>query len=127
MPRNARIFLMLGTLAALAGVALGAFGAHALRSRLTADMLALWKTAVEYDFYHALGLLAIGLLTVHFPRAPILAWSGWCMIAGVILFSGSLYMLALTGARWLGLITPFGGIALILAWALLLAALLRAD
>jgi len=127
MPANARIFLVLGTLAALLGVGLGAFGAHALKTRLSADALALWKTATEYQFYHALGLLAIGLLSVHFPRVPMLAWSGWCMTLGVILFSGSLYALALAGARWLGLITPFGGIALILAWGLLLAALLGAD
>lgn len=127
MARTARLFLTLGALAALLGVGLGAFGAHALKAGLTADMLELWKTAVEYQFFHALGLLAVGLLGVHFPRARLLAWSGWCMIVGVILFSGSLYALALGGARWLGVITPFGGMALILAWGLLLAALVRAG
>ena len=127
MPRNAKIFLALGALACLLGVALGAFGAHALKARLSAEMLALWKTGVEYHFYHALGLLAIGILALHFPRTWLLLWSGWLMLAGVILFSGSLYALALTGATWLAMITPFGGVAFIVAWALLLAAVLRAD
>ena len=126
MPRNAKIFLALGALAALLGVALGAFGAHALKPRLSPEMLALWKTGVEYHFYHALGLLAIGIL-LHFPHTRLLLWSGWLMLAGVMLFSGSLYGFALTGAAWLAMITPFGGVAFLLAWALLLAAVLRAD
>jgi uncharacterized membrane protein YgdD (TMEM256/DUF423 family) len=116
--------LSLGAFAAFLGVALGAFGAHALKARLSADMLAVWKTAVEYQFNHALGLLAIGLLALHFPRARLLAWSGGLMAAGVLLFSGSLYALALTGAGWLGLVTPFGGASLLAAWGLLLAAVL---
>ncbi len=125
MPRIAKTYLCLGALAAFLGVALGAFGAHALRGRLSGDMLALWKTAVDYHFYHALGLLAIGLLALHQPGSRLLAWSGALMAAGVILFSGSLYALALSGAGALGWITPFGGVSLLLAWAFLLAALLK--
>ncbi len=124
MRGTAKIFLTLGAFAGLTGVALGAFGAHLLKPRLSADMLALWKTAVEYHFYHALGLAAIGLLALHLPRSRPLAWAGWLMTAGVILFSGSLYALALSGAGWLGLVTPFGGVSLLLAWGFVLAALL---
>ena len=124
MPNTSKVLLTLGALAALLAVALGAFGAHALKARLSEEMLSVWKTAVDYQFYHALGLLALGLLALHFPGSRLLAWSGSFMAAGVIVFSGSLYALALTGARWFGLVTPFGGVALILAWALLIAALL---
>ncbi len=125
--KTANMFLCIGALAAFLGVALGAFGAHALRTRLTAEMLSVWKTAVEYQFYHALGLLAVGLLTLHRPASRLLAWSGGLMTAGVILFSGSLYALALSGAGWLGFVTPFGGVSLLLAWACVLAALLRRE
>jgi uncharacterized membrane protein YgdD (TMEM256/DUF423 family) len=119
---QARIFLILGSLSALVGVALGAFGAHALKERLSAEMLNVWHTAVEYNFIHALGLLIIGVLVLHFPASNLLRWSGWLMFAGIVLFSGSLYALALTGTRILSAITPFGGVLFIVAWALLAAA-----
>jgi uncharacterized membrane protein YgdD (TMEM256/DUF423 family) len=119
---HARIFLILGSLSALVGVALGAFGAHALRERLSSEMLNVWHTAVEYHFIHALGLLIVGILLLHFPTSGLLRWSGWLMFAGIVLFSGSLYVLALTGTRILGAITPFGGVLFIVAWALLAAA-----
>ncbi len=124
MSPTAKVILSLGALAALLAVALGAFGAHALKARLSEEMLSVWKTAVDYHFYHALGLLALGLLALHLPGSRLLVWSAALMAAGVILFSGSLYALALTGARWLGLVTPFGGVSLILAWALVIATLL---
>ena len=88
-------------------------------------MLAVWHTGVEYHVYHALGLLALGIIAARLPESDLVKWSGWLMAAGIVLFSGSLYLLALTGTRWLGAITPFGGAAWIIAWALLAAAILR--
>jgi uncharacterized membrane protein YgdD (TMEM256/DUF423 family) len=126
MAATAKIFLVLGAAAALAAVLLGAFGAHALKARLDADALALWRTAVEYHFWHALGLLAIGLVAAQMPGSALLKASGWVMLAGIVLFSGSLYLLALTGARALGAATPVGGVAFLAAWALFAAAVLRA-
>lgn len=123
---TAKLFIALGALAALLAVLLGAFGAHALRARLGPDMLAIWRTGVEYHFYHALGLLAVGLLAMHLPESSPLRWSGWLMFAGILVFSGSLYILALSGVRWWGAITPIGGTAFIAAWALFAAAVLRA-
>lgn len=112
----ARTFLLIGALAAALAVVLGAFGAHALKARLGADLLAVWRTAVEYHFYHALALLAAGLLLLHFPASAAIRWSGFLFVAGLLLFSGSLYGLALSGVRWLGAITPFGGLAFIAGW-----------
>ncbi|MGC2519322.1 MAG: DUF423 domain-containing protein [Burkholderiales bacterium] len=126
MTTNTRLFLSLGGLTALAAVALGAFGAHALKDRLPLEMLAVWRTGVEYHFYHALGLIAVGLLAAQLPGSALLKWSGWLMFAGIALFSGSLYLLAATGTRWLGAVTPVGGAAFLAAWALFVAAVLRA-
>ena len=120
-----KLFILLGAAAGAAGVVLGAFGAHALKTRLAPDMLAVWQTAVQYHFWHALGLVAVGIIALHLPGSTALKWSGWLMVAGLVLFSGSLYALALTGARWLGAITPFGGTAWIAAWLLLAWAALR--
>jgi uncharacterized membrane protein YgdD (TMEM256/DUF423 family) len=126
MSVTAKLFILLGALAGAAGVALGAFGAHALKARLAPDMLAVWQTAVQYHFWHALALVAIGILVAtSLPASTALKWSGWLMVAGLALFSGSLYALALTGARWLGAITPFGGAAWIVAWVLFAWAVLR--
>ena len=105
----AKLFVSLGALAAALGVALGAFGAHALKARLSADMLAVWQTAVQYHLWHALGLVAIGLLAQHLPASVPVRVAGWLMLAGIVLFSGSLYALALSGTRSLGAIAPFGG------------------
>lgn len=126
MTTNAKLFLIPGGLAALAAVVLGAFGAHALKDRLPPEMLAVWRTGVEYHFYHALGLIAVGLLAAQWPDSALLKWSGALMLAGIALFSGSLYLLAATGAKWLGAVTPVGGAAFIAAWALFVAAVLRA-
>jgi uncharacterized membrane protein YgdD (TMEM256/DUF423 family) len=125
MATTAKLFLVLGSAAALAAVLLGAFGAHALKARLDADALALWRTAVEYHFYHALGLLAVGVVAAHLPGSALLRGSGWTMLAGIVVFSGSLYALALSGHRWLGALTPLGGVAFIASWLLLAAAVLR--
>lgn len=114
-----RIFLALGAINAFLCVALGAFGAHGLKQRLSADMLAVYQTGVQYHFYHALGLIAVGLVLLHFPASRFVAFSGWLMLTGIVLFSVSLYVLSLTGIRGLGVITPFGGVAFLSAWALL--------
>jgi uncharacterized membrane protein YgdD (TMEM256/DUF423 family) len=126
MTTSAKLFLAMGGLAALAAVALGAFGAHALKSRVSAEVLAAWHTGVEYHVYHALGLLAVGLAATQLADSALLKWSGWLMLAGIALFSGSLYALALSGERWLGAVTPIGGTAFLAAWALFVAAVLRA-
>ena len=125
MPAIAKYFILLGALAGAAGVALGAFGAHALKARLSPDMLAVWQTAVQYHFWHALALVAIGVVALSLPASTALKWAGWLMVAGLVLFSGSLYVLALSGARWLGAVTPFGGVAWIAAWVLLAIAVLK--
>lgn len=125
MPPAAKLFLVLGGLAGAAGVALGAFGAHALKARLAPDMLQVWQTAVQYHLWHALALLGCGLLALHLPASAPLRWAGALMAAGIVLFSGSLYALALTGMRSLGAVTPFGGAAWIVAWLLVAWAALR--
>ena len=106
-------------------VAFGAFGAHALRGRLSAEMLTIWKTANEYHFYHVLVLLLVGVIARQ-GRLPGLDVSAGCFIAGTLIFSGSLYLLALTGTRWLGAITPIGGLLLLAGWAWLAWSLWRA-
>jgi uncharacterized membrane protein YgdD (TMEM256/DUF423 family) len=126
MAAGARLFLALGGATALLAVALGAFGAHALKGRVTPEMLAVWHTGIEYHVFHALGLLAVGLVAAQLPDSAALKWSGWLMLAGIVLFSGSLYALALSGERWLGAVTPVGGVAFLAAWALFIAAAVRA-
>lgn len=113
-----RLFFALGALSAGLGVALGAFGAHALKARLSPDMLAVWETGVRYQLVHALGLLAVAWALARWPGSAVQA-SGWLFVAGTLLFSGSLYALALSGVRGLGAVTPLGGAAWIVGWALL--------
>lgn len=113
-----RIFLTLGAVNAFLCVALGAFGAHSLKQTLSTDMLAVYQTGVQYHFYHALGLIAVGLVLFQFPTSRLVAFSGWLMLAGIVLFSASLYILSLTGIRGLGVITPFGGLSFLTGWAL---------
>lgn len=127
MPTLAKGFLVAGALAAMLAVLLGAFGAHALRAKLTPELLAIYQTGVQYHFWHALGLLGIALSLPHFPEAAALKWAGWLMLAGILIFSGSLYLLTVTGARWLGAITPIGGTAFIVAWALFAWGVLRSS
>jgi len=123
---SARLFLLFGASYGLLGVAFGAFGAHALRARLAPDLLAVFHTGVEYQFYHAFALLAVGVLLLLKP-APALPVAGWCFALGVLLFSGSLYALALTGTRWLGAITPLGGLLFLAGWGALFWGVLRGD
>ncbi|WP_293373458.1 DUF423 domain-containing protein [Nevskia sp.] len=110
--------VLLGALYGFIGVAFGAFGAHALRSRLTPELLAVWRTGVEYQFWHALALIAVGLLATTRP-GPLANAAGWCFAIGVLLFSGSLYALTLSGVRVLGAVTPVGGLLFLIGWALL--------
>ena len=113
-----RTFLLAGAVAAFIAVAFGAFGAHGLRGRLTPDMLAVFETGVRYQMYHALALLLVAALVPRLPGNAILA-AGWLFVAGIALFSGSLYLLAVTGVTVLGAITPIGGVAFLAGWALL--------
>ena len=108
---NAKFCLLVAALALAAAVALGAFGAHALKGHLSAEMLAIYQTAVQYHFWHALGLLGVGVLMTGSPDETALAGIAWLLISGLLLFSGTLYLLALTGATWLGAAAPLGGIA----------------
>src|SRR5918996_4442590 len=124
MPPLTRWFLLLGSLSMLLAVLLGAFGAHTLKRSLTPELMAVYETAVQYHFYHALGLLAVALLSLHLPNSVLLKWSGWLLVVGILIFSGSLYGLSIGGARWLGAITPFGGVAFMVAWLLLIVAIL---
>ena len=96
-----------------------------MKSRLAPESFAAYQTAVQYHFWHALGLLAVGILMTQWATAQGLAWAAWLLIAGLIFFSGSLYLLALTGARWLGALTPIGGGAFIAAWVVLAWVALR--
>jgi uncharacterized membrane protein YgdD (TMEM256/DUF423 family) len=120
-----RLFFALGALSGGLGVALGAFGAHGLRARLAADALATFETGVRYQMYHALALLAVAFALTRWPGSALPSAAGWLFVAGTALFSGSLYLLALTGVRWLGAVTPFGGLAFIAGWVCLLVAALR--
>lgn len=119
-----RIFLVAGALSAAISVAAGAFGAHALRARLPADLQAVFETGARYQMYHAVGLALAAWAASRFPGAAA-AWAGWLFLAGTLLFSGSLYALALTGVRTLGAVTPFGGLAFIAGWIALALAALR--
>ena len=113
-----RTFFALGALLAGLAVAAGAFGAHGLRDRLAPDMLAVFETAVRYQMYHALALLAVAWAAARWPGSST-ALAGWLFVAGIVVFSGSLYVLALSGVRWLGAITPLGGLCFLAGWAIL--------
>lgn len=103
-------------------VAFGAFGAHALKHRLDDYARGIFETAVQYQFYHSIALLAVGVIAMSHPQAGLLKSSGWLFLLGMFIFSGSLYLLSLTGVRWLGAVTPLGGLAFIAGWACLAAA-----
>jgi uncharacterized membrane protein YgdD (TMEM256/DUF423 family) len=122
-----RLFLVIGALSGFVAVALGAFGAHALRDRLSPEMLDVFKTGVNYQMYHALALLGVGILLARLSidGSPWLTSAGWLFVAGTVLFSGSLYLLSLTGTTWLGAITPLGGVAFLIGWLALVVGVLR--
>jgi len=114
-----KIFVVLGSLSAFSGVALGAFGAHGLKTKVTPEMLTVWQTGVLYHLVHAIGLLLVGILCQLMPETPMVRNAGWAILLGTVLFSGSLYALVLTGVKPLGMITPFGGVAFLVGWLLL--------
>lgn len=121
-----RTFVVLAALSGCVGVALGAFGAHALRGSLEPRDLEIFETAVRYQLIHAVALLAVGILWTRWPVSTLTA-AGWLMVAGTVVFCGSLYLLVLTDTRWLGAITPLGGVAFIAGWLALAWAALRAP
>jgi uncharacterized membrane protein YgdD (TMEM256/DUF423 family) len=114
-----RTFLLIGSVLGFLGVAIGAFGAHGLRSRLTAEMLAVFETGVRYQMYHVFALLCVAAAIGHFGQARLLVIAGWAFVAGIVIFSGSLYALALSGAGVLGAMTPIGGLGFLIGWACL--------
>lgn len=119
-----KLFFMLGTVFAGLGVVLGAFGAHALRSAMSPGDLATFEVGVRYQMYHALGLVTVAWATTRWDSVAVTA-AGWSFVVGILVFSGSLYLLVVTGQRWLGAITPIGGVAFIFGWALLTWSALR--
>ena len=112
-------FLILGSINGCLAVALGAFGAHGLKARISPELLAVYQTAVQYHTTHTLALLAVGILAHWLPSSIQLQWAGWLFLVGIILFSGSLYLLSAAGLGWLGAITPIGGTAFLAGWILL--------
>ncbi len=119
--------IVTGSLLMALGVVFGAFGAHFVEGLLTPDRFDVYQTAVQYHFYHALGLILIGALSQHMPETKWLKWTGWLLTAGVVIFSGSLYLLTLTDTGWLGAITPIGGAAFIGGWICLCMAVISAK
>jgi uncharacterized membrane protein YgdD (TMEM256/DUF423 family) len=113
-----KTFLLLGAVAAFLAVAIGAFGAHGLRGRLSPEMMAVFQTAVQYHMYHALAIILVAGTMGHLS-GWLIQTAGWCFVAGIILFSGSLYLLAVTGVTVLGAITPIGGLLFLAGWACL--------
>ena len=119
-----RLFVTLGAASAFVAVAAGAFGAHALRARIAPDLLAVFETGARYQMYHALALVAVAWVAARWP-GPLPQWAGWLFVVGTVLFSGSLYALALSGIRWLGAVTPLGGAAFLAGWICLAMAARR--
>ena len=122
----AKLFLALGAMSGALAVMLGAFGAHGLKDKLPVDLMKVYQTGVEYHFYHTFALLAVGLLALKFQSGLATA-SGWAFLAGIVIFSGSLYALALSGVRVLGAITPLGGVLFIAGWVLLAVAVIKTS
>ncbi|MDN7125038.1 DUF423 domain-containing protein [Pseudidiomarina terrestris] len=120
-----KLFAMLGAINMALGVILGAFGAHGLKGKLSPEMLAVFQTGVQYQIYHALGLLLVAALLLPYPQATGLRTGGWLLLAGIILFSGSLYLLAVTGAKFFGPVTPIGGACFIIGWIWIFWAMLK--
>lgn len=121
-----KTWMIAGATFAFLGVSLGAFGAHALKARLAEDMLAVFEVGVRYQMYHAMGLLGVAFAASKWDNG-LINTSGWLMIAGILIFSGSLYILSLSGVRWLGAITPIGGVCFLAAWGLLIAGVVKAG
>ena len=121
-----RVFFLIGSVSAFIAVALGAFAAHGLKNRLSQEMVDIFDVGVRYHFYHALALLAVAWAFSRWPRVEVVT-AGWLFLAGTVIFSGSLYLLSLTGVRWLGAITPIGGVAFLLGWLGLIWGVWKGD
>ncbi|WP_422124051.1 DUF423 domain-containing protein [Planococcus sp. X10-3] len=124
-----QFFLIAGAVNALLSVAFGAFGAHMLEGRVADKYLDTWQTAVQYQMFHSIGLMVVAILmsTTFFGALGSLSWAGYLMLAGIVIFSGSLYVLSLTGISILGAITPIGGVAFIAGWIMLIIAVIKAS
>ncbi len=120
-----KLFIVLGSMHAFLAVALGAFGAHALKNKLSTDMLHIFQTGVQYQMFHALGIILIAIVSDRLGGHALFTASLWSMFIGIILFSGSLYALSLSGIKILGAITPLGGVGFLLGWILVVIALLK--
>lgn len=118
-----KFFLLMGAVNTFICIALGAFGAHGLKHVLTPEMLTIFHTGLQYHIYHALGLLFVGMLSLHFAKSRLMELAGWFMLLGIILFSVSLYVMTLADIREIGIITPFGGMSYMLAWLILSVAI----
>ncbi|MGD6966504.1 DUF423 domain-containing protein [Rossellomorea vietnamensis] len=115
-----KTFIIIGAINAFLSVAFGAFGAHALEGKISQKYIDTWNTGVLYQMFHSMGILIIGVLMGNIASSSLLNWSGWLMLIGIVLFSGSLYILSLSGIKVLGAITPLGGVAFLIAWVLLI-------
>lgn len=124
---SAKSLLITGSLLLALAVGLGAFGAHIIEGMLTPARYEVYQTGVTYHFYHSLGLLITGLLSLHFPYSRWIRLAGTFMFSGILIFSGSLYLLTLTDTPWLGIITPFGGLSLILSWIFLVLGIVKQE
>ena len=122
----ANLFRSLGAISGAFGVIIGAFGAHGLKNKLSVEMLTVYQTGVQYHFYHTFALLAVGLLALRF-QSELLTFSGWSFLFGILIFSGSLYALSISGVKILGAITPIGGLFFIIGWVLLAVAVIKAG
>ncbi|MDR4890294.1 DUF423 domain-containing protein [Fredinandcohnia sp. QZ13] len=120
-----KLFLILGAINAFLAVALGAFGAHGLEGKITEKYLKTWNTAVQYQMFHAIGLFIVAFLADKFSQVNLITTAGWSIFVGIILFSGSLYVLSVSGIKILGAITPLGGVAFLLGWVLLMVAAVK--
>jgi uncharacterized membrane protein YgdD (TMEM256/DUF423 family) len=120
-----KVFVFIGSISMMFAVMLGAFGSHGLQGKLTEKMLNAWNTGVHYHIIHSLGIILIALLISKLGQTSLILWSGWLIFVGIILFSGSLYLLSVTNITKLGIITPFGGMAFIIGWVLLAIAAIK--
>ncbi|MCV9952197.1 DUF423 domain-containing protein [Paenibacillus sp. BT-177] len=120
-----KVLLLLGCIVMFLAVALGAFGAHALKKRLSADMMSIFQTGIQYQIAHGLGLLLLGVLAGNLVHSSLIVTAGWVMLVGILLFSGSLYVLSVSGVKKLGAITPIGGLAFLASWVMVMVAVMQ--
>ncbi|MGO4953425.1 DUF423 domain-containing protein [Paenibacillus peoriae] len=120
-----KILLLLGCIVMFLAVALGAFGAHALKKRLSVDMMSIFQTGIQYQIAHGLGLLLLGVLADNLIHSSLIVTAGWVMLVGILLFSGSLYALSISGVKKLGAITPIGGLAFLASWVIVIVAVVQ--